>query len=193
MRVPAVVRDIVLIVLGALLALAADEWREGRERSRRAQLAVGAIRAELEANLAMVEEARALHIRMRDTLRGYVSRRELPPPRVYGGGVVRPAPVTATAWDAARETGVLAELPYALVLRIAPVYEAQARYRTLTDGVVREMTTDVMRLGFEPVLRDRAAQIAALDEDFSNRELAMAERYRRALAGLDSAAARRRP
>jgi hypothetical protein len=166
--------------------------REGRERSRRAELAIEAIRAELEANLAMVEGARAFHTRMRDTLRAYVARRELPPSRVYGSGVLRPATVTATAWDAARETGVLAELPYRTVLRIAPVYEAQGRYRAVTDGVLRELLNDIMRVGLEPALRDRAQQIATLDEDFSNRELAMAERYRGALAALDSAAGPRR-
>ena len=183
-RIPGALRDVVLVVLGALLALAADEWREGRERTRRAELALAAIRAELEANLTMVDSARAHHMRVRDTLRAYVGRRESPPPRVYLGGIIKPAPVTATAWDAARETGVLAELPYATVLRIAPVYETQARYRSITDGVLREVLNDVMRLGFEAVLRDRAAHWAAIDEDFSNRERVMAERYREALATL---------
>ncbi len=191
-QVPSALRDVVLVVLGALLALAADEWREGRERARRGELALEAIRTELQSNLRLVEEARAHHLRVRDTLRAYVVRRELPPPRVYLGGVFNPAPVTATAWEAAREAGVLAELPYAVVLRVAPVYETQARYRSATDGVLREILNDIMRLGFEATLRDRAAQFAGLDEDFSNRELVLADRYREALAALAAAKPGRR-
>jgi hypothetical protein len=179
-------------VLGALLALTADEWREGRARARRATLALAAIRTEIETNLGLVERARAHHARVRDTLLAYVARSELPPPRVYLGGVFNPASVTATAWDTAREAGVLAELPFALVLRIAAVYETQARYRAATDAVLGEIVNDVMRLGFEPTLRDRAAQFAALDLDFSNRELLLATRYRTALAVLDSPDARAR-
>jgi hypothetical protein len=185
-RIPAALRDVALVVLGALLALGADQWREGRERARRAELALEAIRTELETNLRMVEEARAHHTRVRDTLRAYVDRRELPPPRVYLGGIFNPAPVTSTAWDAAREAGALAELPYAVVLHVAPVYETQARYRASADGVAREILTDIMRLGFEPTLRDRAPQFAGLSEDFSNRERVLAKRYREGLAALDS-------
>lgn len=187
-RIPSAARDVLLVVLGAFLALAAESWREGRAQARRAGLALEAIRAELETNLALVEHARTYHMRVRDTLRAYVGRRELPPARVYlYEGLFKPAPVAATAWEAAREAGVLAELPYATVLRIAPAYETQARYRGMSDGVLREILNDVMRLGFEPVLRDRAAQFAALDEDFSNRERVLAGRYREALAALPAA------
>lgn len=64
-----------LIVLSVLLALAVDEWQDGRQRAERAEMALQSVRAELQENLQNVERARANHLAMRDSLRAYVARR----------------------------------------------------------------------------------------------------------------------
>jgi hypothetical protein len=175
-----------LLLIGAVLALGADQWRETRAEERRTALAVASIRAELAENLARVESARAHHLMMADTLSGYERRRELPPERVYFGGVFRPALVLSTAWQTARETGALSQLPYALVLRLAPVYESQEKYRALGEALGQGTMLEAQRRGAMAVFRDSFANFIVVERDFSNREAVLARSYRQALATLDS-------
>ena len=102
MKIPPIVRDVLLVVLGAGLALGAEEWRDSRNEHKRVDTALKSIRTELAANKEKVDSARARHLRMMDTLTGYVTRRELPPERVYFGGVFNPAHVLSTAWETSR-------------------------------------------------------------------------------------------
>jgi hypothetical protein len=181
------VRDVMLLLVGAVLALGADQWREARAERRRADLAFASLRAELTENLVRVEAARAHHLMMVDTLTAYARRRELPPERVYFGGLFRPALLLSTAWQTARETGALSELPYALVLRVAPVYEYQEKYRALGEALGQGVMLDAQRRGAIAVFRDNFANFVQIEEDFSNREAVLARNYRQALAALDSA------
>ena len=176
-----------LLLVGAILALGADQWRESRAGRRRTAVAVASIRAELTENLARVEGARAHHLEMADTLGGYARRRELPPERVYFGGVLRPAPVLSTAWQTARETGALSELPYSLLLHLAPVYESQDRYRGLGESLAHGAMLEVQRRGAIAVFREGFANFIQVEQDFANREAVLARRYRQAIAALDSA------
>jgi hypothetical protein len=66
---------------------------------------------------------------MADTLGAYVARHELPPERVYFGGLFNPAHVLSTAWETSRQTGATNNLPYPLVLSLAAVYDNQETYR----------------------------------------------------------------
>jgi hypothetical protein len=175
-----------LLLVGAVLALGADQWRESRAEQRRTDLAFTSLRAELRENLARVEAARAHHLTMADTLTAYARRRELPPERVYFGGLFRPAVVLSTAWQTARETGALSELPYALVLRVAPAYEYQEKYRALGEALGQGVLLDAQRRGAMAVFRDNFANFVQIEVDFSNRETVLARNYREALAALDS-------
>lgn len=186
LRLPPGLRDVLLVVLGAALALAAEQWRDARSEHRRVALAIGGIRAELVDNIARVERARAHHLQMADTLAAYVARGALPPERVYFGGIVQPALPLSTAWQAARETGTLADLPYPLVLALGPVYEEQTRYRGLGDALAQSTMIDVQHRGALPVFRDAFANFIVIDHDFANREMVLANDYRRTLAKLDS-------
>lgn len=183
------VRDVLLLLVGAVVALGADQWRESRAEARRTALAVASIRAELRENLDRVEVARAHHLVMADTLAAYERRRAFPPESVYFGGVFRPALLLSTAWQIARETGALSQLPYALVLRLAPVYESQEKYRALGEALGQGVMLEAQRRGALPVFRDGFAHFILLDKDFSNREAVLARSYRRALATLDSVGA----
>jgi len=179
-------RDAGLLLIGATLALGADQWRESRAQERRTALALASIRAELTENIARVERARSHHLMMADTLEGYARRRELPPERVYFGGLFNPALVLSTAWQTARETGALSELPYSLVLRLAPVYETQEKYRGLGEALGQGVMLEAQRRGALTVFRDNFANFVLIEKDFSNREAVLARNYRAALAALDS-------
>lgn len=123
-------RDIILIVLGAILAFAGEEWRDARHNRARVTVAFTSIRDELRANSALVVQAREKHLFLADKLAKLADRHLQPSEQIYSNGMYNPANVTNTAWQAARETGVLSDIPLDLVLSIAPVYEAQLRYRT---------------------------------------------------------------
>ena len=185
-RIPAVVRDVVLIVLGAVLAVGAEDWRDPRNERTHTEQAVAGIRAELSVNRERVQKARGHHLEMADTLGGYLARHALPPERVYFGGVFNPATLVSTAWETARQTGAINGIPYPTMLAIAPVYENQSAYRDLAAQLGSATMADLVRLGPLPVFRDRFANFILLEHDFANRERTLERQYGRAIAQLDS-------
>jgi hypothetical protein len=92
--------------------------------------------------------------------------------------------VTNIAWQAARETGVLADIPLSVVLSVAPAYDTQERYRGLTDAMAVSILADMRRDGVDAVSRDHFAQFIPLEIDFGHREDALLSKYRVALAQL---------
>ena len=185
-RVTALARDVLLIVLGAILAFGVEEIRDARNRRYRVAEGLSSIRAEIVANLALVERARLHHLHVIDTLQYYVARHELPPRPVVYGGIFNPATVSAVAWQTARESGVLSNMKYSTILLLAPTYEAQERYRALTDAVSQSLENDVRRDGMDRVMRDRFAQFIDLATDFKNREGTLVERYRTTIRRMDT-------
>jgi hypothetical protein len=181
-RIP---RDLVLIVVGALLAFASEEVRDARQRRARIHAAVASIRDELMANRSLVAHALERHRLLADTLGKLLARHQQPDVGIYTNSMWNPAIVTSVAWQAARETGALGDMPLATVLSVAPVYEAQERYRAMTEAVNSAILNDARRDGMDTVLRDRFAQFIPLDVDFSHREQALLEVYSKALAQLD--------
>ncbi len=177
-----VARDVVLVVLGAMLALAADEWRESRERSERVRLTLAGIREEMRANSDRVKSARDHHRFTIDTLTRLQASGASPAPKIWSNGMWNPAQVTSTAWLVARETGVLADMPTPTVLELASVYEAQGIYESLGDALGVEIMNDVRRDGMETVLRDRFMQFIPLATDSYNREGRLLAKYEKALA-----------
>ena len=175
-------RDVVLIILGAVLAFAGEEWRDARHRRERVDVAIESIRRELTVNRGLVVAAREHHRHMADTLGILLAHHAYPDVAIYSNGLWNPAIVTSTAWDAARETGALEDIPLATVLAIAPAYEAQERYRVLTESLGSAIMSDVRRDGMYTVLRDRFAQFVPLDVDFSNREGRLLATYDKALS-----------
>lgn len=179
-------RDVLLIVLGSILAFGFEELRDVRKRQERVAAALDGIRTEIAANIDLVELARVHHIHVIDTLQYYRSRSALPPLDVALGGVFNPAPVSGVAWQAARESGTLSDMKYSTILLLAPAYESQERYRALTDAVAQSLENDVRREGMERVMRDRFAQFIDLATDFQFRERNLLERYRTTMKQLDA-------
>jgi hypothetical protein len=181
-RVPAIVRDVLLVVLGAALALAVDEWRDARQRAERVRVALAGIRDELRANARRVDTARARHRRVADTLGALAARGVRPTPQVWTNPMFNPALVTSTAWQAARETGALADMPLATVLRLARAYEAQERYRALGRRSSSESCTMSGGTEWRACSATTLASSFPSRCDFGNRESVLLEHYHRALA-----------
>jgi len=176
--------ELVLIVVGALLAFAGEEIRDARHRRARVDVAIASIRDELTANQTLVAKAQQHHRFLADTLGKLFARHQKPDSGIYLNGIFNPALVTSIAWQTARETGVLGDMPLAVVLSIAPVYEVQEQYRAMTEAMSAGIMNDVRRDGMDTVLRDRFAQFIPLDVDFANREFRLLKLYSKALNQL---------
>lgn len=122
----------VLIVFSILLALAVDEWAEGRDRARRAEEALASFAREIRANRQRVVEVLPYHRALRrevarvdslGTVRSYADWRVAVP---SFAGFHPPAP-TSTAWATAVATGALPEIDYGLVAELSSVYNRQEK------------------------------------------------------------------
>jgi hypothetical protein len=90
-----------------------------------------------------------------------------------------PARVQSTAWEAARQGDALRELPYALVVRLGRLYEAQLQYRALSDRLIADMYTDVRRDGITRHFGSNPAAWEMLNRDFADRAGTLEETYAR--------------
>jgi uncharacterized protein (TIGR03067 family) len=179
-------RDIVLLLVGAIVALGGEEWRDAHNRDAQLRAALTSIRDELRSNVTLVERARARHAFLADTLAKLAARGLRPTVEIYSNGMVKPAIVSSTAWKLAQQTGALSDAPLPVLLAIAPAYDAQDIYRALTESLAAEMMSDLRHYGMETVLRDRFAQFIPLDIDFGNREGVLLKDYQRALEHLSA-------
>jgi hypothetical protein len=178
-------RDILLVIIGAVLALATEEWRDARHRRVQMETALTSIRDELKANVLLVTRARERHAFLADTLTKLVAAGRKPDVQIYSNGMANPASVSNTAWQLARQSGALSDVPLSVLLAIAPAYDAQDRYRSVGDALAAELMLDARRNGMDVVLRDRFAQFIPMDIEFGNRETVLLEKYQSALDQLE--------
>lgn len=118
--------EAIFIVFAVLVALAVDEWNEGREFREQAEIARTAVISELEGNREELEQSAPTVQAMLDGVTDVVLR-------LQAGEEVTSADLSGelpdfsdAAWETARTTGVLARMDYEWVLRTARVYETQA-------------------------------------------------------------------
>ena len=126
-----------IVVLGVVLALAVNEWREHYNRNQHAETALEGILSELDVNRKAIDSALTYHLQLADTLRGFMrqaSQRRastaLPYPdaRLFSKGYIAPATLLTTAWDAANATDAVTYMNYADVLMLSRMYEKQRNY-----------------------------------------------------------------
>ncbi|MFW6083777.1 MAG: hypothetical protein ACODAA_01020 [Gemmatimonadota bacterium] len=142
--------EVFSIVLGVLLALGVNEWREARAEDELAERALAQIADEVDRSRQVVAERHPYHSAALDSLQSYaedldpqlgvddVSRARLGFPR---GG--RFAPLFSSAYEAARASGALAYVDYETLGLLSSIYEMQ---KTLTEQDDR-----VVELLFSPV------------------------------------------
>src|SRR5687768_1486085 len=175
------------VVLGVILALAANEWRESRMHRREAEAAVTSIVEELRANRDAVASSMAYHRSRLDTLEAHRGDGWVPSLQLFSRGFIAPAQLDQTAWTSASETGTLTHIPYAEVLRLSRVYAQQARYadqaRIVGEIVYRELYAG----GAESVLRNRR-NLGGIIGTFWYREGQLVSTYDSVLAALGSSA-----
>ena len=132
------------VLLGVLLALALDEWRQGRRDQEVVVLALENIRDEIQANRSEVRRALAHH---RELLR----RLEKTP----GMGVaLQPAMIRNNAWQAAQSSQAAARMDFSSVAAFSEMEELQDVYQRLLAGVMPTMYQVNQRPTMPLVLQD---------------------------------------
>lgn len=124
--------EVVLIVLGVLLGLFANEWRIGRAEQARAETALEQIRLEVAYNQSEVDSALvAYHRQIRDSLRRLRQRLQAGE-RVTEAGIRRALPngftvplLQTTAWDLSVRTGLVNQFDLEQVAPVARLYTQQ--------------------------------------------------------------------
>lgn len=177
------------VVLGVVLALAANEVREAVVNRREAAAALAGIREELAANRRAVLESAEYHLGLSDTLSALTrSAREggppvLPDAALFSRGFIHPAQVLSTAWEAAGATEAIAHMRYADVLTLSRIYEEQRSYHRQSDQVGGIIYGGLFSEGFGGMLRNHA-NLNGIIGSFWYRECQLLASYDAALAKL---------
>ena len=175
--------EAVFVVLGVVLALAANEWREARTHREQGRAALASIVEELRANRDGVAASLEYHRSRLDTLRAHRPDDWTPSIQLFARGFIFPAQVGRTAWTSASETGTLSHMPYADVLRISRAYAEQARYEDQARAAGQIVFASLYEGGHAAVLRNHR-NLAGLIETFRYRETQLVATYDSVLAGL---------
>ncbi|HMB89642.1 MAG TPA: hypothetical protein VKP65_02270 [Rhodothermales bacterium] len=145
------------VVLGVVLALGANEWREQINNARHADRALEGIQEELRANQAAVTSALHYHLHLADTLRYFIPRAEGTPPaqrpdnRLFSRGFVSPATVLSTAWDVANVTDAVGYMDYNDVLLLSRTYASQQSYEHQAEQVGQLIYTRLFDEGHQGI------------------------------------------
>jgi hypothetical protein len=124
-RGPELVLEALFVVFAVLVALAVDEWNEGRELRAQADLARAAVISELESNQVELTAGRESMVEMLTAVgKAVESLRKGGEGPTEGVSGIFPD-FSDAAWETARVTGAVARMDYDWVLATARVYEAQ--------------------------------------------------------------------
>lgn len=173
------------VVLGVVLALAANEWRKSAERAERAEHALAGIVDELRTNREAVASALAYHQGLTATIRELSATSGSPDAATFSRGFVAPAAVYATAWESAAATGVLEDMDFGVVLDLSRLYAHQERYEVQARGVSSVIYGELYRGGTEAVV-ENYRNLASLIYSFAYRERELLDLYDRTLTELDA-------
>ncbi len=134
---PELLLEAVSVVFAVLLALAVDEWRDGRASARRAEVARQGILEEAASNLAELENTRAWNVAMLEGLEEARQRQREEQPVGSIQADYEIALLSSSAWSTAQVTGAVLQLPYEWLQDVSRQYELQElfldRQRDLVD------------------------------------------------------------
>lgn len=172
-----------LVVLGVVLAFAANEWRMGKEAEERARLALDAVALELEANAGAVASSLEYHQEKMFGLREALDSGESVSPGFFNQGFIHPAQLLSTAWDAATATDAVHGWDYDQLLAVSKLYGSQERYAVQSLGVSQVIYGHLIEEGTAG-LAQRQEQLAAIVSTFWWRECQFLVEYGDVLPGL---------
>ena len=121
-----------LIIVSIVLALAVDEWREGRSYQKLARQSLQIFAREIEQNLAMMNDMVPYHLGLREVVADMAAE----PERVVEVHSIveglQPTPLQNTAWETALATGAFRHIDVSAVSTLSRMYGLQQRFRDVS-------------------------------------------------------------
>lgn len=146
------------VVLGVVLALAANEWRQSRAEGQRTELAIEALKEEIALNQQMLRESVDYHLAISDSLRQHGMRArntgvDAPPPiSVFSKGFIHPTDLVTTSWSLAISTDALSNMPFYQALAFSRIYALYDAYEKQKESVADLFYVDLYQGGYQKVL-----------------------------------------
>jgi hypothetical protein len=185
--------EALFVVLGVVLALGANEWREHINNVRHADRALESIQEELRTNREAVASALDYHLHLADTLRYFIPHTDgsrpaqQPDNRLFARGFVSPATVLSTAWDVANVTDAVSYMGYDDVLLLSRTYASQQNYEHQAEQVGQLIYTRLFDEGHRGIYSN-LANLQHIISTFWYRECQLLASYNEAFAHFDPAA-----
>lgn len=177
-KAPELLLEAVLIIFAVLVALAVDEWNDGRELRTQVERAGAAVEAEIRANRDELHSSGPTVQALHDSVAAGVAR-------LRGGGRIESTHLGAelpefsnAAWETARVTGVVAHMDYPRVLEVARLYQTQELAAEARDRLLATLGGLVARGMEEELLTQLQGELFIALQLYAN----LAERYEEALS-----------
>ena len=140
--------EVFSIVLGVLLALGVNQWREQKGNETLARAALANVVSELESNLKLLTLINTNNAAALES----ISEQEGDEPVVFVPGLQ----LQETAWGSLLSTGVSAYVDYSTILKISETYAIQDVYKGLGAQVTQaEMTATAYSVAAGTVVDDQ--------------------------------------
>lgn len=168
------------VVLGVLLALSANEWREHVNRQENSEQAVAFIKQELERNKQRVSASLDYHIQLRNKLYKSPSPLSI---ESFPKGFVNPAAVSRTAWQTASETGALESTDFNTVFTLSNAYALQTRYEAQSASIGAILYEKLLNGGTGAIV-NKHHNLAALIASLAYKEQQLLAQYEETSSAL---------
>lgn len=179
------------VVLGVVVALAANEAREYYNRLDHGEVALNSITRELEENRIAISEAITYHLQLSDTLGTFQpalvsdgSKASYPDARIFSKGFIAPAALLSTAWEAANATDALRVMNYEKVLLLSRIYESQEEYMYQSQQSGDLIFNKLFNEGYLGMLKNYQ-NLSTLISSFWYQECGLLSSYNKLILELD--------
>jgi len=186
--------EALFVVLGVVLAFAANEYRESQNQIAKGQVALESIREEVKENRVAVKSSYDYHAHLSDTLRQIIGKNYQrvaggqpkvdPDIRLFTRGFISPARVLSTSWDTARSTDAVAGMQYDDLLTVSKLYAMQEGYQKQSEMVGSVIYGGMFEKGSRGIVKNYE-NMAAIVGTFYWRERELLEAFDKTLDYLN--------
>ncbi|MFQ5770628.1 MAG: hypothetical protein ACE5HX_08835 [bacterium] len=134
--------EVVLIIIGVLLGLAANQWRVARMDRTLAQDALRYIADEIRDNQTKVDSLIPYHTKVRDSIRELSALNLRKKVEISMTDLLKAMPkgfavplLETTGWQLANRTGAINHMDYELAVRLSKLYNLQEFYQRKLDKI----------------------------------------------------------
>ena len=188
LNLPAILLQAFFVVLGVVLALGANQWRENQNQQKHAVHALETIKDEIRENQQLIQEKLNYHTYLIDTLSVYLrgnAAQSKPTYRMFHGGFISSTQPLSTAWEAAGATDALNSMDFQQVLLLSKMYKLQDRYTFQTTSISGNIYETMLKEGSRTLI-ERSENLLSILYMFTYRERELISQYQEVLDQLEA-------